>query len=216
MLETSNISKKEVKKLQYAAIDFESAPAANEKGQVAIQVGIAVADGQATGLSKIWSSYLDAKFKCGPFFVASVTRRRSEGLPKLIELWGEVRQLLDGRVLLAHGAGTERRFLQAFPGHGFGPWIDTLRLARAAFPEAKSHSLSNLCDFLGISEKLRSLGIAGNKWHDAQFDAAACLFLFLEICQRAHLSPIDPSTLPILKSPTLSRYFQVRKKQKPQ
>ena len=80
------------------------------------------------------------------------------------------------------GKGTEKRFLRAFPGHGFGPWIDTLLLARAAWPELAGHSLGALCEAHGLTASIRAL-VALRSWHDALFDAVASLVLLDHLIQ---------------------------------
>jgi DNA polymerase III epsilon subunit-like protein len=81
---------------------------------------------------------------------------------------------------------TEKRFLRAFPGHGFGPWIDTLLLARAAWPELPDHSLGALCENHGLKERIATL-IPGKSWHDALFDAVASLLVAQRIIARSGL-----------------------------
>jgi DNA polymerase-3 subunit epsilon len=98
------------------------------------------------------------------------------GAPGLLDLWPELKRRLAGAVVVAHGKGTEKRFLRAFPGHGFGPWIDTLLLSRAAWPELPDHSLSALCEARGLAGEIqRRLPL--RRWHDALFDALASLLL---------------------------------------
>jgi DNA polymerase-3 subunit epsilon len=83
-------------------------------------------------------------------------------------------------VVVAHGRGTEKRFLRAFPGHGFGPWVDTLVLARAVWPGLPSHALQTLCEAAGVDGSIRQL-VPDRDWHDALFDAAASLLLLRHI-----------------------------------
>ena len=94
--------------------------------------------------------------------------------------------------MVAHGKGTEKRFLRAFPGHGFGPWVDTLLLARAAWPELPEHSLSALCDARGLSDSVQSM-LPGRRWHDALYDAVASLVLLEDVVRSFGLSdkPLD-------------------------
>ena len=96
--------------------------------------------------------------------------------PTLLSLWPEIKSRLGGAVVVAHGKGTEKRFLRTFPGHGFGPWIDTLQLARAAWPDLPDHSLGSLCEAMGVTDAVRTL-VPDKTWHDALFDAVASLVL---------------------------------------
>lgn len=107
--------------------------------------------------------------------------------PSLLSLWPELKQRLAGAVVVAHGKGTEKRFMRAFPGHGFGPWIDTLLLARAAWPDLPDHSLGALCESRGLHERVRAL-VPGKSWHDALFDAVGSLVLLEYLLEILSLS----------------------------
>jgi DNA polymerase-3 subunit epsilon len=93
---------------------------------------------------------------------------------------------LSGAVVVAHGVGTEKRFLRSFPLHGFGPWLDTLAVARAALPALPDHSLGSVARALGVEEEVRTL-CPGYAWHDALFDAVACLVILRCIVERSGL-----------------------------
>jgi DNA polymerase-3 subunit epsilon len=97
-----------------------------------------------------------------------------------------VRERLSGAVVVAHGKGTEKRFLRAFPGHGFGPWVDTLLLARAAWPDLAGHSLSALCVHRKLENRIRDM-VPERSWHDALFDTVASLVLLEDIVRHYEL-----------------------------
>lgn len=121
--------------------------------------------------------------------------------PSLLMLWPQLKKRMAGAVVVAHGKGTEKRFLRAFPGHGFGPWIDTLHLSRAVWPDLGDHSLGSTCEAAGLTAEIQKLA-PGKNWHDALFDAVASLVLLEHIirtCDLAdytatHLSRPDTST----------------------
>ena len=101
--------------------------------------------------------------------------------PPPAELWPVWRPWLEGRPLAAHNVGTEKKFLQrAAPLHEFGPWIDTLKLARRVRPDLDGHALADVCAALGVVGRAREL-CPGRDWHDALFDAFASA-LILEHC----------------------------------
>ena len=101
--------------------------------------------------------------------------------PAPAELWPAWRPWVAGRPLVAHNVGTERKFLRrAAPLHEFGPWIDTLKLARRVRPDLAGHALADVCRALGLAPRLREL-CPGRDWHDALFDAFASA-LVLEHC----------------------------------
>ncbi len=115
--------------------------------------------------------------------VHGISDRDIEGAPSLLSLWPEIESRLRGRPVVAHGAGTEKRFLRAFPLHGFSPWIDTLPLARAAFPGLPDHGLETVCAEAGVVDELRVL-LPRLDWHDALFDALGCLLLARKLLEK--------------------------------
>jgi DNA polymerase-3 subunit epsilon len=99
----------------------------------------------------------------------------------MADLWPAWRPWLEDRPLAAHNIGTERKFLRrAAPLHRFGPWIDTLKLARHARPDLAGHALADVCAALGLVARVRDF-CPGRDWHDALFDAFASA-LVLEHC----------------------------------
>jgi len=166
-----------IRELAFCAIDFESAGAARGANDVPVQVGLARWSA-ADGHQHPFDSYLRSErpITWAARRVHGIEDRDLVDAPSLLELWPTLRQALAGRVVVAHGKGTEKRFLRAFPGHGFGPWIDTLPLARAAWPEAESHALSELCARAGLADRVAEL-VPARRWHDALYDATASLVL---------------------------------------
>ncbi len=97
--------------------------------------------------------------------------------PSLPDLWPSLEPRLAGVPLVAHNVGTERSMLaDAFPLHPFGPWIDTLALARLAWPGLPSYALEDLAPQLGLLDDLRSLCPHAAP-HDARYDAVAAALL---------------------------------------
>ena len=86
-------------------------------------------------------------------------------------------------MVVAHGAGTEKRFLRAFPMHGFDIWIDTLQLAKKILPDSTDYSLGALIEDVDVSDDLQSV-CPELSWHDALYDAVANLFL-LKLLKKA-------------------------------
>jgi DNA polymerase-3 subunit epsilon len=162
---------------RFSAIDFESA--GTQRGGTDSPVQIGIACWSAThGHHEPFVSYLHTAqpVTWSAQKVHGITAEQLKDAPSLISLWPEVRNRLDGAVVVAHGKGTEKRFLRAFPGHGFGPWIDTLTLARALDPGLPEHSLGALCRHHGLEDAISAI-VCGRTWHDALFDAVASLAL---------------------------------------
>ncbi len=173
---------------RFTAIDFESAGAARGRTDVPVQVGLAGWT-VAAGHGETFVSYLasDAPITWSARKVHGIRDEDLTNAPALLALWPELRNRLAGAAVVAHGKGTEKRFLRTFPGHGFGPWVDTLLLARAAWPELPDHSLSALCEARGLSNFIQQV-LPGRRWHDALYDALASLALLEDLVRSFDLS----------------------------
>ncbi len=163
--------------LSYAAIDFESAGVLPGENDAPVQVGIVSCEG-LYGEPSHFCSYIACHrpIHWSAAQVHGISTEDLRGAPHMGDLWLEFQSRLQQRVVVAHNYGTEYRFLQTFPGHGFAPWLDTLTLVRRALPDVGDHSLGHVCDLLGITPEVQPL-VPAKSWHDAHFDAAASLLL---------------------------------------
>ncbi len=177
-----------IRHCRFTAIDFESAGAARGMTDSPVQVGLASWSAEV-GHGDPFVSYLftDQAVQWSARKVHGIGPEHLTDAPSLLSLWPELKRRLSGAVVVAHGKGTEKRFLRAFPGHGFGPWIDTLLLARAAWPDLPDHSLGALCECHGLSAAVRAI-VPGKSWHDALFDAAASLVLLAHLIEALSLT----------------------------
>ncbi|GAA5482295.1 3'-5' exonuclease [Haloferula sargassicola] len=207
-LPTGVIPTTPIRELAFAAIDFESAGSARGRTDTPVQIGMARWS-PGHGHGGAFHSYLRSSQPI-TWSARKVHGIRDEdliGAPSLPELWGTVRSALEGAVVVAHGMGTEKRFLRAFPGHRFGPWLDTLQVARAAWPELPSHALSDLCDALGLSDRVREMQ-PERRWHDALFDATASLVLLEHLVLQQELADREAV---LLLQPDISRWAARRR-----
>lgn len=163
--------------LSFAAIDFESAGAAVGETDQAVQVGIVRVNG-LFGVEEHYCHYLACTrpIHWRASKVHGITSAQLADAKPLLQHWSELKRLLGNAVVLGHNLGTERKFLNTFPSHGFGPWLDTLKLARRVLPDANDYSLGAICEAVGIKEEIQALSPRKN-WHDAHFDAVASLCL---------------------------------------
>ena len=178
----------ELKNLEFASIDFESTGHREGIGDEPIQIGIALMSEFQIDKNSFFTSYIKPKND------HQITKRsqnvhhiKTENLkesPFLYELWPKINNLLRKRVVVAHGAGTERRFLRAFPMHGFDIWIDTLQLAKKILPDSTDYSLGALIGDVDVKDDLQSV-CPELSWHDALYDAVANLFLLRELLKKA-------------------------------
>ena len=196
--------------LEFAAIDFESAGFEKGGTDVPVQIGIALMTPDLEiRREDFFTSYLasDQKVTWAAKKVHGITDEDLAGAPQLLHLWPEINKRLRDRCVIAHGSGTEKRFLRAFPMHGFKTWADSLTLAHAAYPEIGDHSLGALCDALDLTPEVEQL-CPDRQWHDALYDAIASLVLLRRILRDA------PANLPLsaLQQPDRKLYFENRGK----
>ena len=165
-----------VREVAWAAIDFEGTGADPGQSDEAVQVGIATLPPGGKEPGDFFRSFVRAESRVtrAASAVHRITNRDLEDAPPLAVLWPEIKSRLSGAVVVAHGAGAEKRFLRAFPMHGFGPWVDTLALARSALPDLPDHSLGSVIAACGLGAAVRRM-CPHHDWHDALFDAVASL-----------------------------------------
>lgn len=197
-----------IRDCQFTAIDFESAGASRGKTDSPVQIGLsqwAVSKGH----TDLYVSYLatDEPIQWSAQKVHGITPEDLKDAPTLLSLWPELKNRLSDAVIVAHGKGTEKRFLRTFPGHGFGPWVDTLLLARAAWPTLPDHSLGSLCTTLRLEEKIEAL-VPNKSWHDALFDAVASMVLLEHLVDALGIGDHD---LEFLLHPDTSAWHQSRR-----
>jgi DNA polymerase III subunit epsilon len=177
-----------VSRAAWAAVDFEGTGSAPGQADEPVQVGMATMDGADGAPGDFFRSYIRpaSPVTRAAQAVHRITDEQLHGAPPIASLWPEFKSRLTGAVLVAHGAGTERRFLRVFPLHGFGPWVDTLAMSRAILPELPDHSLGTVAAALQVEPTVRSL-CPGADWHDALFDAVACLVVLRELINACSL-----------------------------
>jgi len=114
-----------------------------------------------------------------PFAPGSWIEKRAilADAPELSSLAASCSSRIGAAPLVAHNTATEKKFFRkAWPLHRPGPWIDTLKLARIAFPGLASYELETLIQSVGLSDQLNKL-LPGRISHDALYDATACALL---------------------------------------
>ena len=165
-----------ISRLAFAAIDFESAGAAPGETDQPIQVGIVRVESLFGSPEELFTTYISCErpVRWSASKVHGITTADLAGAPAMLDLWATFRRLLSGCVVVGHNPATEQRFLRAFPAHGFGPWLDTLALARHCIPDLQDYSLSAVCTALRAEAEVSRL-VPGHSWHHALYDAAGSL-----------------------------------------
>jgi DNA polymerase III epsilon subunit-like protein len=148
--------------IEFAAIDFETTGYERGEKNDPWQLGLALVDSSgAVTETREW------------FFKSSV-RPKAE---TFMNQWEEFFPLLFGRRLVAHNISTERTILTRIaPLTKWGPWVDTLKIAKQKYPRLRSYALCDLCALFGVRPDL-----PGRTWHDALYDAIACAQLAIKL-----------------------------------
>jgi len=95
----------------------------------------------------------------------------------IMDQWDDFAPCLIGRRLVAHNIATERTILTRLaPLTPWGPWTDTLKVAKARYPNLPGYQLRQLCEIFGCIPQLD-----GRTWHDGLYDAVACAMLACRI-----------------------------------
>ena len=140
--------------MEFAAIDFETTGYENGEKNEPWQLGLALVQDFRVVETREW------------FFGTALT---PDAQP-ILDQWDDFSPYLLGRLLVAHNIATERTILTRLaPLTKWGPWVDTLKLARARYPKLPSYALGDLCAMFGCAPD-----IPDRTWHDALFDAVAC------------------------------------------
>ncbi len=125
--------------------------------------------------------------------------------PTLALLWPELRTWLLAAPLVAHNASVEKKIVrQAAPLHRPTGWIDTLKLARVAYPDLPSHTLTDLLTRFELVEEVRRV-CPDREAHDALYDAVGCGLLLLHLVS---LEGWRQATVEALGSAHPSRYYR--------
>ncbi len=156
----------------FAAIDFETTGSVAGCPVEPWQVGIVTFTPDEEPV--FWESLL--KIGSRPFHPRapgrhSQLREELALAPSLQACLPDLRRLCLSRPMLAHNVATEKKCLQqSLPMEKFGPWIDTLKLSRAAWPNFPSHKLEDVLISLDLMKKMQKQ-FPDRAAHDALYDA---------------------------------------------
>jgi len=159
----------------FTAFDFETA---NFQNNSACQLGVAVVEDGHIVLEKCW--LIRPPSKVFTFsYLHGITYSMVKNLPTFSDVWPEVRSLFERQIIAAHNAHFDIGVLTATLAH-YGLFmpeyhvIDSLAVARSAWPKLKNHKLSTVAAHLKVPLN----------HHDAASDAKACAKIILQAGQR--------------------------------
>lgn len=143
----------------FVAIDFETTGYENGGKNEPWQLGLArVHNGQIVE-TREW------------FFGTELT----PDFETMLAQWDDWQPCLVGCPLVAHNIATERTILtRVAPLTKWGPWVDTLKLAKTRYPKLPSYALGDLCAAFDCVPQVEN-----RTWHDGLYDAIACARLAL-------------------------------------
>jgi len=156
----------------FAVVDVETTGLRFDRDQI-LQIAVVLQDWAAQPTS-VWSTYVRPSHfwsrDLGPQHVHGISRRQLIFAPSTAQAIRKFAQLTSGRILVAHNAEFDTKFLQsaALQHHVNLNWagvLCTLKLSRKLDPHRQqTHKLSTLCE---------KYGVALDQAHHAEHDARA-------------------------------------------
>ncbi len=149
--------------MEFVAIDFETTGYEDGNVNEPWQLGAAVVRDGVIVETREWFFRTDRAY--------SAPQGKSNEFPlSMMEQWESWFPVLSGRRLVAHNLACEKTILtRVAPLTKWGPWVDTLKFAKARYPKLPSYKLGDLCAAFGCVPQMD-----GRTWHDGLYDAIAC------------------------------------------
>ena len=154
-----------------------------------------------------WKSLInpETKFNSRDIRIHGIVESDVESSPTIPEVQDELYERLDGSVLVSHTNFDEKALNKATTRYGLKPlqvqWLDSVKIARYAWPGYSNHKLPTLAQERGISFK----------HHDALEDAIVAAKIVLDACNDCKtdipewLERVKPSSSRKSKSKSIRR-----------
>lgn len=173
---------------EITVLDYESTGSLSGYTNEPWQIGMVSLKGGKVDTASMFESLLrvDANRPFNPHAPGRHALLRDEiaEAPTPQELWSQIRSRLTDHPLCAHNVATEKKFTRAMaPMHSFGPWIDTLRIARKVWPGCPSYTLEDLIVLFDLKSRVDAL-CSGKSAHDALYDAVASAMLLEHLLEQ--------------------------------
>ncbi|MFF5233048.1 TerD family protein [Dactylosporangium sp. NPDC000521] len=191
--------------LRYAVVDVETTGLHAPSDRV-LQIAVAQMESDGTP-GEVWSTLVDPGCDPGPVHVHGITRERLAGAPRFDAVVGRLARLLDGRVLVAHNAAFDWKFLAAEAHRA----VHRLPVSQRLCTLALSRRLDLPTASLSLAALAAHWGVTQARPHDAEDDtrvlaeilrhslAAAdslAVELPLSACDAADTGRVYPARLP--------------------
>jgi DNA polymerase-3 subunit epsilon len=177
--------------MRYSFVDLETT-GGNREGNKITEIAIINYDGAQ--IEGEWTTLINPE-RSIPWSITQLTgidNAMVESAPRFYEVAKKIVELTQDRILVAHNAFFDYRFLQReFSELGFTFQRDvmcTVRLSRKAFPGLQSYSLSNLSRYFQIPREAE---------HRALDDTRACLAVFQKIQKVSQVSITEDPQKPL-------------------
>lgn len=159
--------------MKWIVIDLETTGLDPRRDRI-IEIG-AVKCGE-DGVLETFQSLVDPEHSLPPFIteLTGITDEMLMGQPLLDEVMPDFLEFAADCIPIAHNASFEAGFLKKHTGWDGSDWLDTITLAKMAFPYLASYSLENLTEALSLANKAP---------HRALADAEATALLLVKIEQ---------------------------------
>ena len=134
-----------------------------------------------------WETLLDPRdeFHAGNIRIHGITAHHVVGQPTFADVHATIDEHLAGRVTVAHSLFDKGALAAACRVHDRPTietrWLDSVRVARRAWPDLDNHRLGGLARFLGVP----------HRHHDALSDARAAGWVIVRACEQTGLSLAD-------------------------
>ena len=159
--------------MRYVVFDTETPNSRNDR---MCQIGLCLVENGRIFGAEGFLVNPECEFALFNVMLHGITPERTCGEPNFAELWTrELESIFSDGILVAHNAPFDMAVLsKCLRAYGIrwrerAPYIDTVRMARQAFPSLPNHKLDTLSAALGIELD----------HHDAGSDAEACARIFL-------------------------------------
>ncbi|MET7419454.1 TerD family protein [Dactylosporangium sp. NPDC005555] len=150
--------------LRYAVVDVETTGLHAPRDRV-VQVAVAQMEPDGT-LGTVWSTLVDPGCDPGPVHIHGITRERLAGAPRFDAVVAHLAELLEGRVLVAHNAAFDWRFLAAEAHRA----VHRLPVSSRLCTLALSRRLDLPTASLSLAALAAHWGVAQARPHDAEDD----------------------------------------------
>ncbi|GII04241.1 3'-5' exonuclease [Planobispora takensis] len=170
----------------YVVVDVETTGFSPARGDRICEIALISLDGEGETVDE-WHSLVDPRRDTGAVHIHGITRAMVEGAPVIHEVLDEIWSRVAGRVLVAHNAPFDLRFLKDLPGSHwvtetlctqrlapeflpYGKWTLAACCERAEVPLVNAHAA--LVDARATAELFRSFLRKGGSWQDRLYRAA--------------------------------------------